>query len=88
MAGDNPHAKSAVSALILRLGFSPLDMGSLDGAAASIEDIPHRRFDNWRSPLLFSFMWYIVLYAVISLRYDGYLRSIWEYVETIRSVSC
>ena len=63
VAGSDAEAKETVVTMTRRMGFTPVDMGSLL-SAREIEDIPVQRFSTWRLPLIvstaiFVFFWVI-----------------------------
>ena len=63
IAGNNPTAKDQVRELIQYLGFTPIDMGSLQNSKG-IEDVPVQRFSNWIYPLIVSgivFLWFFLI---------------------------
>ena len=59
VASDDTLANEKVTRLVRNTGFTPVDMGALR-SAREIEDIPMRRFESWKRPLLVSFIIFLV----------------------------
>lgn len=67
VAGNNPVSRDIICALARDIGFSPVDLGSLN-SARKIEAFPIRLFPNWKAPILLTVgifnIW--LLYVVFS----------------------
>ena len=68
ICGNNSAAKERVSSLIRSLGMVPQDYGSLN-QAGELEDIPFRRFPEWKAPLIFTSLVLMFFYLVLLFRY-------------------
>ena len=62
-AGNDYNAKAKISQLIRCLGFTPVDRGSLQ-KSRKIEDIPVKRFPNWKYPLIISFIVFLWFFLI------------------------
>eukprot|EP01130_Rhizamoeba_saxonica_P017985 TRINITY_DN8883_c0_g1_i1.p1 TRINITY_DN8883_c0_g1~~TRINITY_DN8883_c0_g1_i1.p1 ORF type:complete len:464 (-),score=34.79 TRINITY_DN8883_c0_g1_i1:37-1428(-) len=62
VCSDDHEAKNGLIEICNSAGLIGHDIGSLSNSKR-IEDLPHRFFDNWRSPLIFSVVLFAILYA-------------------------
>ena len=69
IAGNESMGKEAVSALVERLGYHVLNMGSLEQARV-IENIPLSFFPEWRKPFLISVVLWLTIYLLVFGRYQ------------------
>jgi len=69
MAGDDEEGKSVVRDVVRTCGFTPVDMGALR-AAREVEDIPVRRFEEWKTPLIISVAFFVVIYLLGFAKYE------------------
>ncbi|KAL7637625.1 UNVERIFIED_CONTAM: hypothetical protein RMT77_012354 [Armadillidium vulgare] len=67
VSSDNKIAKSKVMELAQKLGFTPVDYGSLLNAR-KIEDIPLEFFPEWKTALIVTILIYLFIWGVVFLR--------------------
>jgi len=88
IAGDHVEAKERVARLVVSLGLSPVDRGSLQ-AARGIEDIPLQLFPLWRAPLMVHMAIFALLYTLSFLKFqvcwpltwsDTFLWELWNHI--------